>query len=91
MEKTNRREFLARVALSAGAAGDKGKWPAGRIEGKSTLDGTLQPAWFWAPEKAKTEELVSETTAAAIAALDRLPGDTAFLRDLAQKLVGRTV
>ena len=41
--------------------------------------------------KAKTEELVSETTAAAIAALDRLPGDTAFLRDLAQKLVGRTV
>ena len=41
--------------------------------------------------KAKTEELVNETTAAAIAALGRLPGDTAFLRDLAQKLVGRTV
>ena len=39
----------------------------------------------------KTEELVRETTAAAIAALGRLPGDTAFLRNLAQKLVGRTV
>ena len=41
--------------------------------------------------KEKTEELVNETTSAAIAALGRLPGDTAFLRDLAQKLVGRTV
>ena len=41
--------------------------------------------------KEKTEELVRETTSAAIAALGRLPGDTAFLRDLAQKLVGRTV
>ena len=39
----------------------------------------------------RTEELVHETTAAAIAALGRLPGDTTFLRDLAQKLVGRTV
>ena len=41
--------------------------------------------------KDKTEELVRATTAAAIAALDRLPGDTEFLRDLARKLVGRTV
>lgn len=41
--------------------------------------------------KEKTEELVRETTSAAIAALGRLPGDTTFLRDLAQKLVGRTV
>ena len=41
--------------------------------------------------KEKTEELVHEATSAAIAALGRLPGDTAFLRDLAQKLVGRTV
>ena len=39
----------------------------------------------------KTEGLARETTAAAIAALGRLPGDTAFLRDLAQKLIGRTV
>ena len=39
----------------------------------------------------KTEELVRETTSAAIAALGRLTGDTAFLRDLAQKLVGRTM
>ena len=39
----------------------------------------------------KTEVLVHEATSAAIAALDRLPGDTSFLRALAQKLVGRTV
>ena len=39
----------------------------------------------------KTEELVRETTSAAVAALGHLPGDTTFLRDLAQKLVGRTV
>ena len=41
--------------------------------------------------KERTEELVRGTTAAAIAALGRLPGDISFLRDLAQKLVGRTV
>ena len=39
----------------------------------------------------KTEELVRETTFAAIAALGRLPGDATFLSGLAQKLVGRTV
>ena len=39
----------------------------------------------------KTEELVRETTSAAIAALGRLPGDTTFLRELAQKLIGRKV
>ena len=39
----------------------------------------------------KTEALVNETTTAAVAALGRLPGDTTFLRDLSQKLVGRTV
>ena len=39
----------------------------------------------------KTERLVLETTAAAVAALGRLPGDTTFLRELAQKLVGRKV
>ena len=38
----------------------------------------------------KTEALVNETTSVAVAALDRLPGDTTFLRELAQKLVGRT-
>jgi len=37
----------------------------------------------------ETERLVRETTSAAIAALESLPGDTAFLRDLAQRLVGR--
>ena len=41
--------------------------------------------------KEKTEELVRETTAAAIAALGRLPSDTMFLRKLAEKLVGRKV
>ena len=25
------------------------------VQVKSTLDGTLQPCWFWAPEKANTE------------------------------------
>ena len=39
----------------------------------------------------KTEELARETTSAAIAALGRIPGDTTFLRDLAQKLIGRKV
>ena len=37
----------------------------------------------------KTERLVNETTAAAVAALGRLPGDVTMLRELAQKLVGR--
>ena len=40
---------------------------------------------------AETERLVHETTAAAVAALGRLPGDATFLRDLAQKLIGRKV
>ena len=39
----------------------------------------------------KTESLVHETTAAAIAALAGLPGDTSLLRALAQKLVDRKV
>ena len=39
----------------------------------------------------ETERLVRETTAAAVAALTELPGDTAFLAALAEKLVGRTV
>mgnify|MGYP004644404593 CR=1 FL=1 len=39
--------------------------------------------------RAETERRVAETTAAAVAALDGLPGETGFLRELAQKLVGR--
>ena len=39
----------------------------------------------------ETERLVSETTAAATAALSTLPGDTDFLKSLAEKLIGRTV
>jgi len=38
----------------------------------------------------RTRTLVNETTAAAIAALENLPGETLFLRSLAEKLVGRT-
>lgn len=41
--------------------------------------------------RGETERMVREATAAALAALDRLPGDTSFLRDLARKLAGRTV
>ena len=39
----------------------------------------------------KTEELVRQTTDAAISALDGLPGDTEPLKALARKLIGRTV
>ena len=39
----------------------------------------------------ETARRVEETTAAAIAALDGLPGDASFLRGLAQRLVGRKV
>ena len=39
--------------------------------------------------RAETERLVAETTAAAVAALEGLPGETGFLRDLATSLVGR--
>ena len=39
----------------------------------------------------ETERLVRETTAAAVAALDQLPCDTTFLRELAHKLIGRKV
>ena len=38
----------------------------------------------------ETARLVDEATAAACAALDGLPGDTTFLRNLAGKLKGRT-
>lgn len=39
----------------------------------------------------ETERRVTETTSAALAALSSLPGDVAFLGDLARRLVGRTV
>ena len=39
----------------------------------------------------KTESLVRETTAASVAALEGLPGDTSFLKALAEKLVNRKV
>ena len=37
----------------------------------------------------ETERRARESTAAAVAALGRLPGDVTFLRELAQKLIGR--
>ena len=37
----------------------------------------------------RTEALVRETTGAAVAALASLPGDTSFLKSLAERLVGR--
>lgn len=39
--------------------------------------------------RAETERRVDETTAAAVGALEGLPGETGFLRELARKLVGR--
>ena len=41
--------------------------------------------------ESETRTLVEKHTSAAIAALDGLPGDTKFLRDLASRLVNRTV
>ena len=52
-------------------------------------DDLLDGDGIYPPEE--TKRLVNETTAAAVAALDRLPGDTTFLRELAQKLIGRKV
>ncbi len=40
--------------------------------------------------KEETERLVRDYTASATAALDVLPGDTSFLKTLAERLVGRT-
>ena len=42
-------------------------------------------------DRVTTERLVRETTAKAVAVLDRLPGEVTPLKDLAQKLIGRTV
>ena len=52
-------------------------------------DDLLDGDGIYPPEE--TERLVHETTAAAVAALDQLPGDTTFLRELAHKLIGRKV
>ena len=38
------------ATASTGAA-----WDAELVEVKSSADGTMQPCWFWVPEKAKTE------------------------------------
>ena len=67
-------EALRRFALHLGLAF---QFEDDLIDGDSPFD------------EAKTRSLVDEHTAAAIAALQPLPGDTAFLRSLAGKLVGR--
>ena len=49
---------LAAGLQAADAKAQKKPEPFGNdllVQVKSTLDGTLQPCWFWAPEKAKTE------------------------------------
>ena len=52
-------------------------------------DDLLDGDGAYSPEE--TRRLVDETTAAALAALEGLPGDASFLRDLARSLVGRKV
>ena len=42
-------------------------------------------------DRARTERMVRELTAGAVSSLDGLPADSAFLRELAEKLVGRKV
>ena len=43
------------AVLAAGAGTDKDELPALLTQVKSTFDGSLQPCYFYAPEKAKTE------------------------------------
>lgn len=52
-------------------------------------DDLLDGDGIYPPEE--TGRLVRETTSAALAALDTLPGDTTFSRELARRLVGRKV
>jgi len=52
-------------------------------------DDLLDGDGAYSPEE--TRRRVDETTAAALAALEGLPGDASFLRDLARSLVGRKV
>ena len=42
------------LAASAKQAGPDPDWAKILVQVKSTLDGTLQPCYFWAPEAAKT-------------------------------------
>ncbi len=42
-------------------------------------------------DRATTERLVHDLTARATAALDQLPGDVRFLKELGERLIGRTV
>ena len=52
---------VAAIAIAAGyAAGDskdadRAEWQSRLVQVKSTLDGTEQPCYFWAPEKAASE------------------------------------
>ncbi len=60
MKKTAIALACAAMVATAGAKAKGGKQnePFGNellVQVKSSLDGTMQPCWFWAPEKAKTE------------------------------------
>ena len=88
--------FIAAAKMGAWAAGGS----AETVERLGTFALNLGLAFQYeddlldgdcAYSREETEHRVHETTDAAIAALDGLPGDASFLRDLAQKLVGRTV
>ena len=67
-------DALGRFALNLGLAF---QYEDDLIDGDSPYD------------RATTERLAAETTAKAIAALDSLPGDTAPLRQIASRLLGR--
>ena len=88
--------FIAAAAMGALAGGGTAADVAALKEFALNLglafqyeDDLLDGDGLYPPEE--TERLVNETTAAAVAALGRLPGDTTFLRELAQRLVGRKV
>ncbi|MBQ1428780.1 MAG: hypothetical protein IIZ06_03850, partial [Kiritimatiellae bacterium] len=59
-----RKAMVAAAVAAMIAAGAEAKTGARKqgpvtddmlVHVKSTLDGTMQPCWFWAPEKAKDE------------------------------------
>ena len=88
--------FVAAAAMGGYAGGGD----AARVEKLRTFALNLGLAFQYEDDlldgdspysREKTEALVRETTAAAVAALEGLPGDTSFLKALAEKLVGRTV
>ena len=78
--------FSLAMGLTLGSCGENAQW--GFLANPKASFGT---SWLWPLCAGIVFNLSNILLSAAIAALGRLPGDTAFLRDLAQKLVGRTV